>query len=119
MFPLTSSNIGQIQGHDASARFGRRTTPSVKIIGAAAIALLVSANTFANAAETSPRTTLEQHACAVILGLDPSGRQYDTCIRSLDRSLAEPDQARLVQTAEAHVPKRGSSPKRRLSQYVY
>jgi len=110
MFPLTSSNIGQIQGHDASARFGRRTTPSVKIIGAAAIALLVSANTFANAAETSPRTTLEQHACAVILGLDPSRRQYDTCIRSLDRSLAERDQARLVQTGRSACAQKGLQP---------
>jgi hypothetical protein len=89
---------------------------SLKIVGAAAIALLASANTFANAAGNLSRTALEQHACAVVLGLDPSGRQYDTCIRSLDRSLAERDQVRLVRPAEAHVPRRGSSPTRRISQ---
>ena len=119
MFPLTSSNIGQIQGHDASARFGRRTTPSVKIIGAAAIALLVSANTFANAAETSPRTTLEQHACAVILGLDPSGRSMTPVSGASIGAWPNGIRRDWFRPAEAHVPKRGSSPKRRLSQYVY
>jgi hypothetical protein len=44
------------------------------------------------------RTALEQHACAVVLSLDPSGRRYDACMRSLDRSLSEWDYARLVST---------------------
>jgi len=73
-------------------------TLSVKIIGAAAIALLASASTFANAAENSTRMALEQHACGVALGLDPAGRRYDTCLWSLDRSLSEWDQAQMVQT---------------------
>jgi hypothetical protein len=83
---------------------------SVKIIGAAAIALLTSANTFANAAENSSRTAQEQHACAVVLGLDPSGRQYDTCIRSLDRNLGERDQARLVQSGRNACAQKGLQP---------
>jgi hypothetical protein len=83
---------------------------SLKIVGAAAIALLASANTFANAAENLSRTALEQHACAVVLGLDPSGRQYDTCIRSLDRSLAERDQVRLVQSGRSACAQKGLQP---------
>ena len=83
---------------------------SLKIVGATAIALLASANTFANAAENSPRTALEQHACAVVLGLDPSGRQYDTCIRSLARSLAERDQAQLVRTGRSACAQKGLQP---------
>lgn len=110
MFALASSNTTQLQGNYASARPSRRTAPSIKIIGAAAIALLASANTYANAAENSPQTALEQHACAVVLGLDPSGRQYDTCIRSLNRSLAERDQWRLVQTGRSACAEKGLQP---------
>jgi hypothetical protein len=96
MFSLTSTNITQMQGRDPCARLSRRTRPSVKIIGAAAVALLASANTFADAAENPSRAAQEHHACAVVLGLDPSGRRYGVCIRSLDRSLSEMDQAQLV-----------------------
>jgi len=83
---------------------------SLKIIGAAAIALLATAGTYANAAENSSRITQEQHACAIVLGLDPSGRQYDTCIRTLDRSLAERDQAQLIQTARSACAQKGLQP---------
>src|SRR5204862_2497476 len=96
MFALTSSNITQTQGGDASARPRRRTTVSVGVIGAAAIALLASANTFANAAENSTQSALEHHACAIVMGLHQPGDLYDTCIRSLDKTLSELDQARLV-----------------------
>ncbi len=96
MFSLTSTNITQMQERDPSARLSRRTRPSVKIIGAAAIALLASANTFAKAAENPSSVAQEHHACAVVLGLDPLGRRYDVCIRSLDRSLSEWDRAQLV-----------------------
>ncbi len=98
MFSLTSSNITQTQGHDPSARLSRRTTPSAIIVGAAAVALLASANTFANAAENSSRMALEHHACTVAMGLHQPGDLYDTCIRSLNKSLSELDQARLVST---------------------
>jgi hypothetical protein len=110
MFALTSSNNTQIKGHDASARVSRRATASVKIIGAAAIALLASANTFADAAENSSRMAQEQHACAVVLGLDPSGRSYETCISSLDRSLSEWDRARLVVSNRAECSQKGLQP---------
>ena len=92
MFSLTSSNLTRPQLRHSSARAVHR----VEIIAAAALALLASANTLANAAENSARLAREQHACAVVLGLDPSGRRYDVCIRSLDKSLSELDQARLA-----------------------
>jgi hypothetical protein len=109
MFPLTSSNIAQTLGHGPSAGLGRRATASAVIVGAAAIALLAFAHTSANAAENSTRAAQEQHACAVLMGLDPSGR-------SLDRSWAEWDQARLVQTGRSACSQKGSSPARQLSQ---
>jgi hypothetical protein len=98
MFSLTSSNVTRTQLRNSSARLSRRAPHSVKIIGAAAIALLAAGNDLANAAENPVRTAQEQHACAVVLSLDPSGRRYDACMRSLDRSLSEWDYARLVST---------------------
>ena len=94
MFPLTPSNIAQTLGH--GSRLGCRGTTSAVIIGAAAIALFAFARTPADAAENAALMAQEQHACAVVLGLDPSGDRYDTCIRSLDRSLSEWDQTRVV-----------------------
>jgi hypothetical protein len=95
MFSLTSSNLTL---RNSSARLSRHASHLVKIIGAAAIALLAAGNHLTNAAEDPARTAQEQHACAVILSLDPSGRRYDACIRSLDRSLSQWDYARLVST---------------------
>ena len=43
--------------------------PLVKIVGAAAIALLAAGNTLANAAENPARMAQEQHTCAVVMGL--------------------------------------------------
>jgi hypothetical protein len=110
MFSLTSNNITQMQGRDPSARLSRRATPSVKIIGAAAIALLASANTFANAAEDPSRVVQEHHACAVVLGLDPSGRRFRTCTSSLARSLSEWDQVRLAESKRSACAQKGLSP---------
>jgi hypothetical protein len=98
MSSLTSPNLTLAQLRNSSARLSRRDSHSVKIIGAAAIALLAAGNNLAHAAENPVRTAQEQHACAVVLGLDPSGRRHDTCMRSLDRSLSEWDYARLVST---------------------
>ena len=92
MFSLTSSNIAQTQPRNAFARLNRRTSHSVKIIGGAVIALFASANSFAAAAENSSR--MGQHACAVIMGLHQPGDLYDTCIRSLSKSLSALEQAR-------------------------
>ena len=98
MFSLTSSNVARAQLRNSSARLSRRASHSVKIIGAAAIALLAAGSNHASAAENPARTAQEQHACAVVLSLDPSGRRYDTCMRVLDRNLSEWDYARLVST---------------------
>ena len=35
----------------------------------------------------------EQHACAVVMGLAQPGTLYSTCIRTLDKTLSELDQA--------------------------
>jgi hypothetical protein len=59
MVSVTSSNVMQTQARDPSARLNDRMTNSVNIIGTAAIALLASVNTFANAAETSTRMARE------------------------------------------------------------
>jgi hypothetical protein len=98
MFSLTSSNVTRAQLRNSSARLSRRASHSIKIIGAAAIALLAAGNNLANAAENPVRAAQEQHACAVVLSLDPSGRRYDACMRVLDRNLSEWDYARLVST---------------------
>jgi hypothetical protein len=95
MFRLASSNIAKAQGY---GRSGRQAPAPAKIIGAAAIALLTFAHTAANAAENASRMVLEHHACAVVIGLHQPGDLYDTCIRSLDKSLSELDQARLAST---------------------
>jgi hypothetical protein len=55
--------------HPASFNISQRA----KIIGSAAIVLLASASTFANAAD-NPSRALEHHACAVSMGLhQPAG----------------------------------------------
>jgi hypothetical protein len=82
MFHRTSFNISQ----------------RAKVIGTAAIVLLASASTFANAADNPSRAELEHHACAVSMGLHQPGNLYDTCIRSLSKTLSESDQTRLVST---------------------
>ena len=108
MFPLT--NINQAQACQPSARPFRRATPSVRIISAAAIALLASISTFANAAETSSRMAQEQHACAVVMGLHKPGDLYDTCIGSLNNTLSELDQARQVSKDRSTCVREGLQP---------
>jgi hypothetical protein len=82
---------------------------SAKLAGAAAVSiLLASPHTFA--AEASSRIAQEHYACAVVLGLSPSDRRYDTCIRSLDRSLAEWGQAQMVQTDRRACADKGLEP---------
>jgi hypothetical protein len=98
MLSLTSFNVTRAPLRNLSARLIRLASHSVKIIGAAAIALLAGIDNFANAAEDSPRMAQVQHACGVVLGLDPSGHRYNACLRSLDRSLSEWDYARSVST---------------------
>ena len=116
MFSPTSSTVTRAQLLNSSVRLSPRASHSVKIIGAAAIALLAAGNNLANAAENPVRTAQEQHACAVLLSLDPSGRRYDACMRSLDRSLSEWDYARLVSTDRDTCAQEDFQPARQLSQ---
>ena len=98
MLPQTSSNIADTQRQGPLACISRWAARSAKLAGAAAfIALLASSGTVTNAAENPLRIAQERHACGVVLGYDPSDRRYDTCIRSLDRSLAEWDRSQVVQ----------------------
>ncbi len=73
-------------------------------------ARLASARAFADMAEGSSRMAQEHHACVVVLGLDPSERPFDTCIRSLDRSLSESDQAERVESSRSACAQAGLSP---------
>jgi hypothetical protein len=107
MFRLASSNIAQTQGY---GRSGRQAPAPAKIIGAAAIALLTFAHAAANAAENASRMVLEHHACAVVMGLHQPGDLYDTCIRSLNKSLSELDQARLASTDRSVCAQQGLKP---------
>jgi hypothetical protein len=110
MFSLSSSNATPTQQLDPSGPLSRRTTRSVKIIAVAFVALLAGANTFASAAENPTRIAREHHACAVIMGLHQPGDLYDTCIRSLEKSLSELDQARLVSTNRTGCAREGRKP---------
>lgn len=110
MLPQTSSIIAQKQERGPFACIGLWAARSAKLAGAAAVITLLASQTFANAAEGSSRIAQERHACSVVLGLDPSDRRYDTCIRSLDRTLAEWDQAQVVQTDRRACSVKGLAP---------
>jgi hypothetical protein len=52
----------------------------------------------------------EQHACTVVMGLQQPGNLYDTCIRSLSKSLSELNQARQAQRDGIVCSQRGLKP---------
>lgn len=107
----TSTKIAQARGQDRLTGITRRATRSMKFLGAAALTTLLSSPpSFADAVAESSRAAQQHHACSVILGLDPSGSQYDTCIRSLRRSLTAWDQAQAVQTDRRACAERGLEP---------
>jgi len=94
-----SSNAAQMHGQRSLAGVGGRATGPAKLIGAAAVIMVLSSPlTFAETTGNSQRMAQEQHACAVVMGLHRPGDLYDTCIRSLDHSLSQVDQARLAST---------------------
>jgi hypothetical protein len=95
MFSLTHFNIADIKARDLYSPQSSWAASAI-IAGVAAVALFASAHTFANAEETSTRMAREHHACAVIMGLPQPGELYDACIASLNNSLSQLDQARLV-----------------------
>jgi hypothetical protein len=94
---------------DASSPLSRWTIHPIKI-GAAAIALLAASKTFAQAAENSTRMAREHHACAVVMGLPQPGDLYDTCVSSLDKTLSELHQARLLSTNRSGCAQAGLRP---------
>jgi len=106
MFSLNPFNATPTQQLNPSGR----TTRSVKIIAALIVVLLAADNRFASAAENSTRMAREHHACAVIMGLHQPGDLYDTCIRSLEKTLSELDQAKLVSTNRTRCAREGLKP---------
>jgi len=94
------------------ASFGRliREVKASAIVGAAAVAILAFAHTSTATAEDASRMAQAQHACTVVMGLDPRGRGYDTCIMSLNRSLSLWDQARLVKSDRNACSRKGLQP---------
>src|SRR5262249_5674361 len=91
-----STGVARASTYRPLGRRSRRTTTSAIAAGTMAIALLAGAGNFANAAEYSSRTAQEQHACAVVMGLHEPGDLYNTCMRSLDKTLSELHQVRLA-----------------------
>jgi hypothetical protein len=106
MFLLDHSNMA----HTRDGPVRRQVKTSAIIVGAAASALLASAHTFADADEASTRMAREHHACAAVMGLPQPGKLYDACITSLDQSLAELEQARLVSTDRSGCARKGLRP---------
>ena len=56
------------------------------------------------------RTVREQHACAVVMGLQQSGSLYNACIRILDNTLFELDRAQLILTEQNACARLGLKP---------
>ena len=110
MFHSIASDIGRSQGCDTTARPTHRAKAAPVIAAVAAIAVLAVAPVSAGAAEDSSRMAREQHACTVVMGLHQPGDLYDTCIRSLRKSLSELDQARQAQREEIVCSQRGLKP---------
>jgi hypothetical protein len=98
MFPLNHSNIADIKARELFDQNSRRTWASTMIAGATASALLTCAHTYADAAGSLTRSEREHHACAVVMGFPQPGELYDACVRSLDDSLSELDQEKLIST---------------------
>src|SRR5260221_13931281 len=87
-----------------------RPRASALIVHAAALVLLAAAHTPTHAAEGSPRIMQARHACAVVLGLDPSERPYDDCIRSLDRTASYLERPGLTAGNRSLCDEKGLSP---------
>jgi hypothetical protein len=111
MFHSIVSDIGRSQGCDTTARPSRRAKAAPVVAAFAVIAGLALASVSAgDAAEDSSRMAREQHACAVVMGLHQPGDLYDTCIRSLSKSLSGLDQARLAKSQRSECAENGLTP---------
>jgi hypothetical protein len=85
----------------------RRPRLSALIGGAAAIVLFASVSTPAGAAED---TTRIGHACAAVMGLDPSEEPYQDCVRSLDRTLSKLKQSERAASNRSQCVQQGLNP---------
>jgi hypothetical protein len=110
MFHSIASDVSRPQGCDTTARPNRQAKAAPIITAVAAIAVLAFAPVSAGAAGDSSRLAREQHACTVVMGLHQPGDLYDTCIRSLSKSLSGLDQARLVHKERTLCSQRGLKP---------
>jgi len=110
MFHSIAHDIGRSQGCDTTARPSRRVKAAPVITTVAVVAGLAFASVAAGAAEDSSGMAREQHACAVVMGLHQPGDLYDTCIRSLSKSLSGLDQARLAKNQRNACTENGLTP---------
>jgi hypothetical protein len=106
---LGHSNCVAQQDFVQCDRLSRRARVSAIFVGAVACVFLASAHVFGGAAENSPKAAQVQHACAVVMGLEP-GELYDTCVRSLNRSLSDLDQARRRSAGQSTCAGKGLKP---------
>ena len=105
------SNIPHLKEHDPSGRFRRRATRASELtVGIVAVALLASAHSFVSAAENPARLAQLHHACAVVMGLHQPGDLYDTCTRSLSKTLSELDQTQAALADRSACGQRGLMP---------
>ena len=110
MYSRSSANPAIMPGCRSASSTARRFTALAIGFSAVVVVLLASANAFAQAPGSSSQMTQEQHACAVVMGLHQPGDLYDTCIRSLNKSLSELDQARLASKDRSQCAQQGFSP---------
>ena len=110
MFHSIASDIGRSRGSDTTARPRRQAKTAPVIAAVAVIAGLAFAPVAAGAAEDSSRMAREEHACAVVMGLHQPGDLYETCIRSLSKSLSGLDQARLAKNQRSACAENGLTP---------
>jgi hypothetical protein len=84
-----------------------RRRVSALIVGAAAVVLVASVSTSAPAAEDSTRIS---HACATVMGFDPSEEPYEDCVRSLDTTLSQLKRAKLTASNRSLCARKGLNP---------
>ena len=108
MVPDSFSGLAQTQEPHPLADVSRWAKRAAKLLGAAAVvSLLASTIAFANDVGNSQQAARVEHACSVVMGLHRPGDLYDTCIRSLNNTLAGLDQARLASTDESRCARQG------------
>jgi hypothetical protein len=93
-----------------SIRHRERLTPmSAAIAGAFVVVFLGIASPHAEAA-SAPRAAIENHACAEVLGLNPTEADYQACAISLDRTLSLADDAQAAARHRSGCAQQGLNP---------